>query len=442
MNMFRTQRPAPPDQLEAGEMARRYLTSLVVVASLLMALVAVAPFRAAAQTADPTEPFFDNAVLHNIYFTINSKDWQTLKENYLDNTYYPVDFKWGTTTVRNSGIRSRGTGSRSGEKPGLRLDFDRYTSNQKFLGLKSLVLRNSTQDPSNMHEQLSMLLFKKLGLAAPREIYARLYVNNAYAGLYSIVESIDKTFLGKTFGTDEGYLYKYDYNITDTGYYFQYRTSNPADYVPLPFKPETHESDPQPEVFEQFIRTINTASDASFRTSIAEFMDLTELVRHVAGEVFVADNDGFLGNWGMNNYYLYRFADEHRFRFVDWDKSEAFKDPPDYWIWHNHLDAAEATKNRLWTRAMAHADLKALFLDTLIRCADLAAEIPLDSAAGDSRGWLEREVDRQYELINLAVQADPQKPYTNDEFQAAVNSVRDFVQRRPGIVRSQVAASR
>ena len=109
-----------------------------------------------------------------------------------DNTYYPVDFKWGTTTVRNAGIRSRGTGSRSGEKPGLRLDFDRYTSNQKFLGLKSLVFRNSTQDPSNMHEQLSMLLFKRLGLVAPREIYARLFVNNAYAGLYSIVESIDK----------------------------------------------------------------------------------------------------------------------------------------------------------------------------------------------------------------------------------------------------------
>ena len=166
-------------------MFRHQLKSLLVVPLVLALLVAFSP-SVGAQTApaqDPTAPFFDNTVLHDIYFTVNSKDWQTLRENYLDNTYYPVDFKWGTTTVRNAGIRSRGTGSRSGEKPGLRLDFDRYTSNQKFLGLKSLVLRNSSQDPSNMHEQLSMLLFRRLGLVAPREIYARLFINNVYAGL-------------------------------------------------------------------------------------------------------------------------------------------------------------------------------------------------------------------------------------------------------------------
>jgi len=77
-------------------------------------------------------------------------------------------------------------------------------------------------------------------------------------------------------------LYKYDYNVTDAGYYFTYRTSNPADYVPLPFKPETHESDPHSEVFERFAWTINNTSDAAFRSAIAEFMDLTELIRHVA----------------------------------------------------------------------------------------------------------------------------------------------------------------
>ncbi len=294
-------------------MNRRSVISVAMAGAVLSLVLRVSPPVSAqaqpAPVADPTAPFFNNTVLHDVYFTVNTKDWLTLKENYLSNEYYPVDFKWGTTTVRNAGIRSRGTGSRSGEKPGLRLDFDRYTSNQKFLGLKSLVFRNSTQDPSNMHEQLSMLLFKRLGLVAPREVYARLFVNNAYAGLYSIVESIDKTFVAANFGNDAGYIYKYDYNVTDAGYYFAYRSSNPGDYVPLPFKPETHETDPQPEVFERFVWTINNATDSSFRTAIAEFMDMAELVRHVATEVFVADNDGFLGNWGMNNFYLYRFAD-------------------------------------------------------------------------------------------------------------------------------------
>ncbi len=423
-----------------GPRSSKRKTSLVAAVGL--AVVALLSLRATAQQADPTAPFFDNTVLHNIYFTINSRDWQTLRDTFLDNTYYPVDFKWGETTVRNAGIRSRGNGSRSGAKPGLRLDFDRYTSSQKFLGLKSLVFRNSTQDPSNMHEQLGMLLFKKLGRVASREMYARLYVNNAYAGLYSIVESVDKSFLSTNFGNDTGYLYKYDYPPTEPGYYFTYRTSNPNDYVPLPFKPETHEADPRPEVFEQFVRTVNTASPATFRSAIAEFMDLTELVRHVASEVCISDNDGFLGNWGMNNYYLYRFASENLFRFVYWDKSEAFKDGPSYSIWHNHLDAAEATRNRLWVRAMEHADLKNLFLDTQLQCADAVAEVPTDSAPGDTRGWLEREVDRQHALIDLAVQADPQKPYTNDEFQAAVQFLREFARQRPGSLKTQAAQSR
>jgi spore coat protein CotH len=424
--------------------ARCNRNSLAVGAVLGTLFVAVARYGSAqvAPAVDPTTAFFDNTVLHNIYFTINTKDWQTLKEHYLENTYYPVDVKWGSEVVRNAGIRSRGTGSRSGEKPGLRLDFDRYTSNQKFLGLKSVVFRNSTQDPTNMHEQLSMLLFKRLSLPAPREMYARLYVNNEYAGLYSIVESIDKHFLADTFGNDGGYLYKYDYNVADPPYYFTYRTSNPADYVPSPFKPETHESDPRPEVFEQFVRTINSASDAEFRTAIAEFMDLNELIRHVASEVYVADNDGFLGNWGMNNFYLYRAAEDHRFRFVDWDKSEAFKDTPDYWIWHNHLDTPESTRNRLWTRVMSYPDLSALYLDTLLECVAVASAIPDDSAPEDTRGWLEREVERQYSLINAAVLADPQKPYSNDQFEASMNFLREFIRQRPDFVRNQVQASR
>ena len=427
--------------------ARRNRLSFVASVFLISLLWIPAVARGQAPTPapvppDPTAAFFDDSIVHDLYFTINTKDWQTLKVNYLDNTYYPVDFRWNNQGVRNAGIRSRGTGSRSGEKPGLRLDFDRYTSGQTFLGLKSLIFRNSTQDPTNMHERVAMQLFKKLGLVAPREMFARLFINNTYSGLYSIVESVDKDFVGKAYGDNSGYVYKYDYNVTDLPYYFTYRSSNPNDYVPLPFKPETHESDPHPEVFERFAFTINNATDAAFRGAIAEFVDIAEFIKHVASEIYIADNDGFLGNWGMNNFYLYRLPADHVFHFIDWDKSEAFKDTPDYWIWHNHIDTPDTNKNRLFARLMSYPDLKTQFLDTLLQCADLATAIPPDSAPGDTRGWMEREVEREYAQINAAVQADIEKPYSNDQFQAAVDFMRNFVSQRPEIVRTQVAASR
>jgi spore coat protein CotH len=95
------------------------------------------------------------AGLHDVRLVLHSSDWQNLKNNFLDNTYYPTDLSWGGVTVRNVGIRSRGLGSRSPVKPGLRVDFDRYASGQRFLGAKSIILDNLTQDPSMMREVLS-----------------------------------------------------------------------------------------------------------------------------------------------------------------------------------------------------------------------------------------------------------------------------------------------
>src|SRR5262245_4495492 len=166
-------------------------------------LAATVPSAALAQTAppasaaDPADRFFDDTVVHEIRLTCNSRDWESLKEHFLDDTYYICDFRWADQVVRNIGIRSRGTGSRSGVKPGLRVDFDRYTTDQKFLGLKSMILRNNTQDPSGLRERLGMLMFRRMGLKAEREAHARLFVNNAYAGLYTLVESIDKVWLKK-----------------------------------------------------------------------------------------------------------------------------------------------------------------------------------------------------------------------------------------------------
>src|SRR6185503_12262396 len=117
-------------------------------ATLVVAMLAAGSPRAAAQAIppaaiDPTAEFFDDSVVHDLKLWVNTRDWDTLKTNFLSNAYYPADFQWKTTTVRNVGIRSRGNGSRSGFKPGLRVDIDRYSSAQKFLGMKSFVLRNN-----------------------------------------------------------------------------------------------------------------------------------------------------------------------------------------------------------------------------------------------------------------------------------------------------------
>ena len=422
----------------------KHLTLSALLLSVSMGLVAHGQIRPALLGVTPTpnsslahaDAFFDDAVLHEVRLVINPQDWQSLKDHYLDNTYYTCDFSWREHTVRNAGIRSRGTGSRSGVKPGLRVDFDHYTTDQKFLGLKSFVLRNNTQDASNMHERLSMLLFRRLGLPASREAHTKLYVNNAYVGLFTIVESVDKSFLTRTLGENDGYLYKYDFPGDAQPYFFEDRGANPASYVPLPFKPETHEADPRPEFIVRLVQAISQGT-ATFRSAIAEYLDLQKFLRHVAVENFVADNDGFVGDYGMNNYYFYRFQDRKQFTFIAWDKSNAFFSPT-YSIFRNITGVPASRQNQLLTRALSYRDLYDYYLDTLMECVRSASEL----TAGDTRGWLEREIEKEYRQVRDAALSDPEKPYSNADFERAVTDLTTFAQQRGDFVTREVAAAR
>jgi spore coat protein CotH len=409
-----------------------------------IALVAVLTVVAGlAVQAGPSvaDPLFDDSVVHRIDLLINSRDWASLGENYLDNTYYPADFKYGDQTVRNIGIRSRGTGSRSGVKPGLRVDFNHYKSTQVFLGLKQFVLRNQTQDASNMHERISMLLYTRLGVQAPREAFTTLYVNNDYAGLYSIVENPDDQMVDRMFGDSGGNVYKYDYNVGDAPWYFTYLGNDPATYVPHPFKPETNEIDPHPEPIRDFVQSVGTDSDAAFPLRVTTWISWENFAKHIAVENFVADQDGFNGDYGVNNFYLYRWTNSSRLTFIPWDKSEAFKSPVDQPIFHNFLDGDPSKRNRLSGRAMTIDEARNLYLDTLLAAAQSASELDATNPS-DARGWMEREVEREYAQIKSYVYADTKKPFSNDDFEQAVDSLRQFARGRSANVVAQVNAFR
>src|SRR6185295_10049941 len=137
-----------------------------------------------------------------------------------------------------------------------------------------------------------------------------------------------------------------------------------------------------------------------------EFLDLKKFLKHVAIENFLADQDGITGDYGPNNFYLYRFENRNLFIFLPWDKSQAFWESPspNYFIFRNIDDGTVTHRNRLVARALADTELRELYLDTLLACAD-AAGAPSDgtiSAPGsEALGWLEAEIVREYDQIKL-----------------------------------------
>src|SRR6185436_4761961 len=159
---------------------------------------------ATAAFAQTQNDFFNDAVLQDVRLVMSSRDWETLKARATENTYYPADMTWNGVTVRNIGVRSRGGATRNGIKPGLRVDINHYVTNQEFLGLKAVILDNMYSDPSLIRESVAMKMFARMTLPASRESHARVYVNNEYVGAYVVIEPVDRTFIGRLFGTEEG----------------------------------------------------------------------------------------------------------------------------------------------------------------------------------------------------------------------------------------------
>jgi spore coat protein CotH len=397
------------------------------LAAMKTTFVSLAVLCAAAggASAQRQSDLFDGSVLHEVRLTVHPGDWQKLRDNYLDNTYYPAALQWGSLVVEEVAIRSRGLGSRSYDKPGLRVDFNRYTPGREFLGLKSLVLDNVNQDKSYMAERLSMEMFRRMGIPAPRVVHAKLFINDAYFGLYAMVEPVDKGFLSRNLGEDGGYLYDYEW-VGE--YWFDYLGPEPGRYTPEPFSLQTNESRPNPAPLVDMIRVLNESSADEFTTRMAQYLDLQRVATYLAVEAFIAEYDGLAGDWGANNFYVYGRQGSDRFEFLPWDKDLAFR--------REHVQrsiSANADRHVLLRRLLDAPELRQHYFASLERCMEIA---------GGSGGWLETEIERIYAQIRTAALEDPQKNFSFAEFEEAVEGLRAFAFERPAEVSSQLRGAR
>jgi spore coat protein H len=397
---------------------------LMLSAVFALVISGAAPMTARGQELTSDGLFLDTTV-HEIRLAMHSEDWSQLQARYLENTFYPADITYDGHTVRNVGVRSRGSGSRDARKPGLRITFDEYVSDQTVAGLKGIVLDNFRQDPAMMKEALSMALYARMGLAAPRVAHARVYVNDHYLGLFAVIEPIDKRFLRRTLNEDGGYLYEFEWA---GAYRFEWLGDDPQRYAEM-FESETREDEPIAQRFStlvQMIRATTRESTSTWQRTMSRYFDFERLFAYVAVENFLSDHDGLAGDWGMNNFYLYRSANSDRFQFLPWDKDINFREVD--------LDvSASLEDNHLFATALQFDDLREEYVEAVRRCAAIAADV---DASG--RGWLEREVGRHASQIRAAAHADENKAYSNDRFEQEVAWMINFARQRSGQVQRQV----
>ncbi len=400
-----------------------------------MCLWCAAPAGAQEQSQALTaDSLLDGSQLQEIWLHVNATDWQQLIAGYLEGTYYPADLEWRGLRVRNVGIRVRGRYTRNDNKPSLRVDFNRYVSGQEFLGLKSLVLNSSWQDPSMIRDRVSMAAFRRMGIAAPRESHTRLYIGarREYAGVYTVVESIDKAFLQRTLGEDTGHLYEYHWQEP-------YGFENPGrdlGWYAKRFEPKTDSDGSIANLFtpiKRMVEAINDAHDPQIEAMVEPHLDLQKVMTYLAVQNFLSQRDGLLGHFGMNNFYLYRFTGIYRSQLIPWDQDQALEwtDLPP---WQNM--GANVLAGKIWDSPT----LRAAYLGALVEvvrtlgtptssggtCAGPEGESPCS--------WLEQEALYDYSQIRDAALADPMTPYSQEEFERWIVNIRQFARSRGDIV--------
>jgi spore coat protein CotH len=363
-------------------------------------------------------PFLDPSVLHEARLEIEPAAWRALRDNYLSNQYYAADLTVDGVAVRQVGVRSRGDGSRNEDKPGLKIEFDKYVPNQEYYGYKSLVVDNLTQDASMLRERLSFLVFEAMGIPAPRNAHARLTVNGEYWGLFALVEPVSKPFLEARLGEKSGTLFDYEWRFP---YDFSWLGSQPSEYVPLPFEPETNQDRPDVAAgLVALVRAINEEPDATFLAAIGARLDVDRFLTHVAVENALAEFDGIVGDFGLNNFYLYEYGAGDRFAFIPWDKDSTFRSGT--WPLHRHIET-----NVLTRRLTADPAKRQLYVDAVSRTVDEFL---------NSR-WLTPQLETAYQQIRSAALADARKPHADAQFEAAVDELRGVIAARQGDVRAQ-----
>lgn len=130
-----------------------------------------------------------------------------------DKTKYKADVVIDGKEINNVAFHTKGnsslffTAEAGKDKFSYGLSFGKFSGGKTFHGLNKLNLQNNITDGTAMREYMAFWLFRRMGVDAPLASYVWLTVNGEDQGLYTALEDVGDSFLGRTTG-GEGVIYK------------------------------------------------------------------------------------------------------------------------------------------------------------------------------------------------------------------------------------------
>lgn len=298
------------------------------------------------------EQLFDNSKIHEIRFTSNFESFNdTLTKNYVFSfgmgqmqirkiPYAPAAISIDGTVLNDSvGVRHKGFNSWwSAVKKPIKVDLNEY-KDQLYDGITKFNLHNGAGDPSFIRENISYSILRSLGVKAPRTAFAKVFVDDAYMGLYRIVEQIDNKFLDVNFGNHDGNLYAQQ-SKGSSGFDLSWIDDKQENYYAF-LELENHEKVNDWSLLMHFLDVLNNADDASFKNEILTVFDVDDFLQVLAFDIAINNLDCY-GNTGRN-YYLTEV--NGKIHWLPWDYNLSWREgaspiditPEDYPVLINRI---------------------------------------------------------------------------------------------------------
>lgn len=257
---------------------------------------------------------FTNSVVREIRISVDAAGMADLRRDtreYVKATFREV-LPEGENILTNVGVHLKGTGSFRpvDQKPALTVKFNKFVEGQNFYGLTKISLNNSVQDLTYVNESLCTELFRAAGVPAARVAHARVYLNDRYLGLYTLVEGLNKPFLRRHFADAKGNLY-------------EGHTKDVNEYLDQDNGEDTSQAD---------LKALTEAARAPTAerwSKVGALVDLERFVSMLAGEVLMAHWDGYWLN--RNNYCVYNDPGTKRMTFIPHGLDNLFQIPAMPW---------------------------------------------------------------------------------------------------------------
>ena len=274
---------------------------------------------------------FDPTVVRELHINFENDDYHNILTEGFFNTpsmRIPASVTFNGATLDSVGVRYKGNSTfclptqQNNVKVPYNLDMNYWISGQKLMDYNKVKLANAWLDPTYCKEYIASRIYRKY-LPTPEINLIALHSQGNYTGLYVNTESINKQFLEKHFGEDEGVLFKCDGagvfcdengNGTEGGTpSLAHLGSDSTSY----YDSYTIKSEHGWEELMNLISTLEFTPE-----NIEDLINMDRVMWAMAVNTVTNNLDTYNGYY-VHNYYLYQDV-EGRFQMIPWDLDNTF----------------------------------------------------------------------------------------------------------------------